>query len=182
MFNWQHIYYAWWTCFFNIQSSFLYAPTVFFFSPLYSYEPCFIHGLLKKHEKKVHRLFNFTFRYIYYVFSLTTYPWYIEPPVHGISQHLPMVFWPPYPWYFDPYINGISNPLPMVFWPPYPWYFDPLPMIYQTPYAWYIETPIHGISKPHPMVFWHPYPWYIENHIHGMSSQLSMVYRTPCLW
>ena len=58
----------------------------------YSYETCFIHGLLKKHEKKLHRLFHFTLRYIYYVFSLIRYPWYIEPPIHGISQHLPMVF------------------------------------------------------------------------------------------
>ena len=36
-----------------------------------------------------------------------------------------MVFWPPthgilipYPWYIDPPIHGIFNPLTMVFWPP----------------------------------------------------------------
>jgi hypothetical protein len=53
---------------------------------------------------------------------------------------LPMVYRPPYPWYFDPPIHGILTPLPMVYRPPYPWYFDPpahgistlLPMVYQT--------------------------------------------------
>ena len=37
---------------------------------LYSYEADFIHGLLKKNEKKLARTFNFTFRYIDDVFSL----------------------------------------------------------------------------------------------------------------
>ena len=38
---------------------------------LYSYEADFIHGLLKKNEKKLARTFNFTFRYIDDVFSLS---------------------------------------------------------------------------------------------------------------
>jgi hypothetical protein len=37
---------------------------------LYSYEAEFIHGLLKKNEKKLARSFNFTFRYIDDVLSL----------------------------------------------------------------------------------------------------------------
>jgi hypothetical protein len=37
---------------------------------LYSYEADFMHGLLKKNEKKLARTFNFTFRYIDDVFSL----------------------------------------------------------------------------------------------------------------
>ena len=37
---------------------------------LYSYEANFIHGLLKKNEKKLARSFNFTFRYIDDVLSL----------------------------------------------------------------------------------------------------------------
>ena len=37
---------------------------------LYSYETDFIQWLLKKSEKKLTRSFNFTFRYIDYVFSL----------------------------------------------------------------------------------------------------------------
>ena len=37
---------------------------------LYSYEADFIHGFLKKNEKKLARTFNFTFRYIDDVFSL----------------------------------------------------------------------------------------------------------------
>ena len=38
---------------------------------LYSYEADFIHGLLKKNEKKLARTFNFTFRYIDDVLSLS---------------------------------------------------------------------------------------------------------------
>ena len=37
---------------------------------LYSYEADFIHGFLKKNEKKLARTFNFTFRYIDDIFSL----------------------------------------------------------------------------------------------------------------
>ena len=40
---------------------------------LYSYEADFIHGLLKKNEKKLARSFNFTFRYIDDVLSLNNY-------------------------------------------------------------------------------------------------------------
>ena len=42
-----------------------------------------------------------------------------------------------YPWYFDPPTHGISIPLPIVFQPPshgiltlYPWYFNPLAMVF----------------------------------------------------
>jgi hypothetical protein len=38
---------------------------------LYSYEADFIHGLFKKNEKKLARTFNFTFRYIDDVLSLS---------------------------------------------------------------------------------------------------------------
>ena len=38
---------------------------------LYSYEAYFIHGLLKKHKKKLSRSLNFTFRYKDDVFSLS---------------------------------------------------------------------------------------------------------------
>ena len=82
------------------------------------------------------------------------HPWYFDPPIYGLLNPLPMVFWPPYPLYFDLPTHGISNPLPMVFWPSYPWYIDPpthgiltsLPMVYRTPYPWYFD----------------PYPWYFD--------------------
>jgi hypothetical protein len=31
------------------------------------------------------------------------------------TPSLPMVFWPPYPWYIDPPTHGILTPLPMVY-------------------------------------------------------------------
>jgi hypothetical protein len=73
-----------------------------------------------------------------------------------------MVFWPPYPWYFDPPIHGILTPLPMLYWPPYPWYIDnpthgilnPLLMVYRLSYAWYFDPPSHRISTP--------YTWYFD--------------------
>ena len=40
---------------------------------LYSYEADFTHGLLKKNEKKLARSFNFTFRYIDDVISLSNF-------------------------------------------------------------------------------------------------------------
>ena len=40
---------------------------------LYSYEPYFIHGLLKKNEKKLVRYLNFTFHYIDDVLSQNNY-------------------------------------------------------------------------------------------------------------
>ena len=60
------------------------------------------------------------------------YPWYFNPPTHGISNT--------YPWYFDPPTHGILNPLPMVYpipihgilTPPTHGIFTPLYMIYQT--------------------------------------------------
>ena len=68
------------------------------------------------------------------------YPWYFDPPIHGISTPLSMVYQPPYPWYIDPSTHGISTPLPMIYRPLIPWYIDrpahvistPLPMVYQT--------------------------------------------------
>jgi hypothetical protein len=41
------------------------------------------------------------------------YPWYIDPPSHGILTPLPMV------WYIDPLTHGILTPLPMEYRPPY---------------------------------------------------------------
>ena len=86
---------------------------------------------------------------------LTPYPWYIDPPTHGILTPLPMVYRPPYPWYFDPPTHGILNPLPMVFWPPYPWYIDPLSMVfwpphlieYRPPYTWYFDLPAYLLIR-----------------------------------
>jgi hypothetical protein len=49
-------------------------------------------------------------------------------------------------------------------------------MAYRTPST--LKAPTHGILIPISIVFWHPYPWYIECHIHGISSNLSMVYQT----
>jgi hypothetical protein len=52
----------------------------------------------------------------------TPYPWYIDPPAHGILipypwyfDPLPMVYRPSYPWYIEPLTHGILTPLPMVF-------------------------------------------------------------------
>jgi hypothetical protein len=39
-----------------------------------------------------------------------SYPWYLEPPTHGISNPLSMIYRTPYPWYIEPPTNGISNP------------------------------------------------------------------------
>jgi hypothetical protein len=57
-----------------------------------------------------------------------TYPWYFDPPNHGISTLILMVFWPPsivyrpsYPWYNDPLTHGILTS--------YQWYFERLPMV-----------------------------------------------------
>ena len=35
-----------------------------------------------------------------------------------------MVCRPPYPWYIDPPIHGILTPLPMEYRPPYLWYYE----------------------------------------------------------
>jgi hypothetical protein len=87
---------------------------------------------------------------------------YFDPPSHGISTLLPMVFWPPYPWYFDP--------LSMVYWTTYPWYIHPLSMVFWLPYTCYFDCPKHAIltplpmvyRPPLPMVFWPLYLWYID--------------------
>ena len=84
------------------------------------------------------------------------YPWYFDPPTHGILTTLTMVYWPPYPWYIDPLTHGISTPPTMVYWPPYPWYIDP---------------PTHGILTPLPMVYRPP--------IHGILTPLPIDIRPP---
>jgi hypothetical protein len=70
---------------------------------------------------------------------------------------LPMVFWPPYPWYCDPPNHGISTPVPMVFWPPYQWDIEPPTHGISTPppmvYPWYFDPPTHDIlTSLH--IFW----------------------------
>ena len=57
-------------------------------------------------------------------------------PINGILTPLPMVYRTHYPWYFDPPTHGILTPYPwhvdplrMVYGPPYPWYIGPLPMV-----------------------------------------------------
>jgi hypothetical protein len=121
----------------------------------------------------------------------TPYPWYFDPPIHGISNPsygimnpLPMVYRIPYPCYIEPPIHGILKP--------YPWYFDPhSSMVYRTLNPWCIEPFTHGIlpPPPHPwyiepplMVLWTPFPWYVEPLIHGILNPLSMVYRTLYPW
>jgi hypothetical protein len=69
VYDWQHICYLWWTCF-STDSRHTYGYKLLADLFLYSYEADFIHGLLKKYEKKLTRSFNFTFRYIYDVLSL----------------------------------------------------------------------------------------------------------------
>ena len=59
-----------------------------------------------------------------------------------------MVYRPPYPWYIDPPTHGILTPLPLVYRPPYPWYIDPPTHGISTPYPWYIDPPTYGISNP----------------------------------
>jgi hypothetical protein len=76
-----------------------------------------------------------------------SYPWYFDP--------LPMVYRNPYPWYIpwyiDPPTHGISTPLPMVFWPLYPWYIDPPTHGILTPLPMMYRPPIHGILTPLPI-------------------------------
>ena len=86
---------------------------------------------------------------------LTAYPWYIQPPTHGILT--------PFPWYFDPSLS-------MIVWTPYPLYFDPPTHSILTPYHCYIERLA--------MVFWPPYHWDIEPPIHGILNPLPMVFRS----
>ena len=66
----------------------------------------------------------------------------IEPPIHGMSNSLPMVYPTPYSWYCDllhmisqPSLHGILNPLLMAHRTPYQKYCDPPPMVYQMPMA-----------------------------------------------
>ena len=66
------------------------------------------------------------------------YPWYINPPIHGILTPLPMVYWPP--------THGISTPQPMVSWPPAHGISTSLPMVYQT-LLWYYELLSFGRNE-----------------------------------
>jgi hypothetical protein len=74
---------------------------------------------------------------------------------------IPMVYWPPYPWYIDPPTHGILTrlsmvfyPLPMVFWSPTHGIISTtLPVVYRPPYPWYIDIPTHGILTPLPMIY-----------------------------
>ena len=71
----------------------------------------------------------------------------VNPPTHGISTPLPMVYWPPYLWYFDPPTHGISTPQPMVFWPPCPWNIDPPTYGISNPLLWYYELLSFGRNE-----------------------------------
>jgi hypothetical protein len=117
--------------------------------------------------------------------------WYFEP--HGkllnpLPMVYPMVFWPPYPWYIDPPTHGILNPLPMVYQPPYPWYFAPLPIEYWPP-THDILTSLHifwlemGGSKYHVGSIYTPHgklnPGSI--YIHGILNPLIENW-TPPVW
>ena len=109
--------------------------------------------------------------------------WYIEPPIHGLSNLLPIVFWPRYIWHIEPSSHGILSPLPMIFWLQYPWHIEPPIHGMLTPYLWYIEIlsmvfwpTFPWYSEPLYMVFWptypwyfEPYSWYIEPSTHGIS-------------
>ena len=105
----------------------------------------------------------------------SSYRWYIEPPTHGISNTLPVVFRTLYPWYIEPPTHGVVNswyvvPLSMVFRSPYPWYIESPTHDILTPYPWYIEPPTHGILNPLLIVYWTPYSWYFEPPIHDISN------------
>ena len=67
------------------------------------------------------------------------YPWYIDPPTHGISTPLTMVYRPP--------THGISTPQPMVFWPPCPWNIDPPTYGISNPLLWYYELLSFGRNE-----------------------------------
>jgi hypothetical protein len=49
------------------------------------------------------KFLNFEILYIFFNFQIL----YFDPPT--------MVYRPPYPWYFDPPAHGILTPLPMVY-------------------------------------------------------------------
>ena len=118
----------------------------------------------------------------------SAYPWYIDPPTHGISTPQPMEYQPPYPWYINPPTYGILTHLPMVFWPPthgistpQPKYNDPPTHGISTPLPKYIDPPTHGIlttlpthgiSTPptHGILTPLLYPWNIDPPIHGILT------------
>ena len=123
------------------------------------------------------------------------YPCYFYPTTHGISNTLPMLFWPPsfqdilipYPWYFNPLTHGILNPIPMLFWQPGPWCKQPPIHGILTPYPWYFDPSIHGILIPYPwhinhlpMVVQPDYPWYFDPL--SIFCTLSMLFLPAYLW
>ena len=89
-----------------------------------------------------------------YRMSSSLYTWYLYP--------LSLVYRTLCPCSFDPPPHGISNPLPMVYPTLSYGIMNRLPMIYRTPYLWYIEPPTHCILTSLPMVYRAPYQWYIE--------------------
>jgi hypothetical protein len=89
----------------------------------------------------------------------TPYPWYFEPPTHGISKPYPWDIEPPihailipYPWNIEPLIHGISNAIPMAFSPA-----------------------SHGTSISLNIGILYPLS------INGISNTLPMEYQTPTL-
>ena len=65
VFDWHPICYVWWTPFSNKQSTFLWVLIVSPFSPIYI-----------KNDKRLARIFHFTFSYIDDVFSLINWAWW----------------------------------------------------------------------------------------------------------
>ena len=57
-----------------------------------------------------------------------------------------MEYRPPYQWFHQPPTHGISDPLPMLF-------CSPLPMAHRTHYLWYIEPHTNGTLNSLPMVY-----------------------------
>jgi hypothetical protein len=87
------------------------------------------------------------------------YPWHFyalsmeyRPSTHGILTHL-------YPWYFEPPNHGILTPIHDISTPhswyiesPYPWYIDHVTHEILTPYPWYIDPP-PMVYRPLSMLF-----------------------------
>jgi hypothetical protein len=48
-----------------------------------------------------------------------------------------MIYRTSYPWFIEPHTHGISNPLALVYRTLYTWYFHPLSIVYRAPYPWY---------------------------------------------
>ena len=80
--------------------------------------------------------------------------WYFDPPIHGISNLLPMVYWTPYSGYIKPSTQGISNPLPIAY-----------------------RTPTHGVSNPLHTSYWTPSDG-IMNHHFCVQNTILYIYWT----